>query len=639
MRKFMTWTATVATLASGFGLVAAVPAQAATGDGPYQFGGAPTRVFDDSVAGGQSVPIGGGAQFVNLSTSLGLGANQTLLAGQLLIGPCGGAATTVASHWDVNEGRSELTYAPAGSCVTSTTAVRLTIDRIATETAPQSGGERYIAYPASVPALDTVAPKQPVAPQTVVATTAPADATRVAVRLALEGEPGNLTAYACGTPVPAASNVFTTGPYEDNIAYVPIDAARNLCLQATTTGTLRASVDVLGYFTDAQTSGGGRPPTFVFKRVPAPGLTPIAPTRVLDTRKGLGAPAGKVAAGGTLTLNIAQYLAPESTAVVLNLTATDADGPGYLTAYPCGGAVPEASNVNFGPGQNVPNLVNVKLGADGTVCIFAFAATHVIADLAGTFDDGGGDQYGAVTPARILDTRAGVGAPAAKLAGGQSLRLQVTGTAGVPAGATAVTLNLTATEADGPGFLTAYPCDALRPEASNVNYVAGQNVPNLATVKLAADGSLCIYALASTHVIADVAGYFGPSAAAGYLAVPPVRLLDTRQDGSGDPIAAGVTLALPVTDDAAGTSAVTLNLTVTAPTGPGFLTAYPCDQPRPDVSNVNYVAGQDVANLATVKTAADGTVCLYALATTHVIADLAGFMDTAGVFQEALRVD
>ena len=164
-------------------------------------------------------------------------------------------------------------------------------------------------------------------------------------------------------------------------------------------------------------------------------------------------------------------------------------------------------------------------------------------------------------------------------------------------------------------------------------------MPNLATVKLAADGSLCIYALASTHVIVDVAGYFGPSAAAGYLAVPPVRLLDTRQDGSGDPIAAGVTLALPVTDDAAGTSAVTLNLTVTAPTGPGFLTAYPCDQPRPDVSNVNYVAGQDVANLATVKTAADGTVCLYALTTTHVIADLAGFMDTAGVFQQVPRAD
>jgi hypothetical protein len=54
---------------------------------------------------------------------------------------------------------------------------------------------------------------------------------------------------------------------------------------------------------------------------------------------------------------------------------------------------------------------------------------------------------------------------------------------------------------------------------------------------------------------------------------------------------------------------------------------------------VNYVAGQDVANLATVKLAADGTVCLFALQTTHVLADLAGFMDTAGIWAEVWRTD
>ncbi len=134
-------------------------------------------------------------------------------------------------------------------------------------------------------------------------------------------------------------------------------------------------------------------------------------------------------------------------------------------------------------------------------------AGDVLADLAGTFDDGGGDQYGAVTPARILDTRRGVGAPAAKLAGGQALRLQVAGTAGVPAGASAVTLNLTATEADGPGFLTAYPCGEPRPDASNVNYVPGQDVANLATVKIGADGTVCLFGLRTTHVIADLAGF------------------------------------------------------------------------------------------------------------------------------------
>jgi hypothetical protein len=360
---------------------------------------------------------------------------------------------------------------------------------------------------------------------------------------------------------------------------------------------------------------------------------------VLDTRKGLGAPEGKVGAGQVLQLDLSQYVVPDTTAVVMNLTATEADGPGYLTAYPCDEERPTASNLNFVAGQNVPNLTNVKLSGDATVCIYAYASTHVLADLAGTFDFGAGDPYGAVTPARILDTRQGVGASAGKLVAGTVLRLQVGGVAGVPIGATAATVNLTATEADGPGFLTAYPCDAPRPDASNVNYVAGQSVPNLTTVKLAADGSMCIFAFATTHVIADVAGYFGPSATAGFLAVSPTRILDTR-DEPGTPIQAGDTLVLDATGgDPGTTNAVVLNLTVTQPEGPGFLTAFPCDEPRPNASNLNFAAGQDVANLATVKLAADGTVCLYAYATTHVIADVAGYMDAGAVWVPGWRVD
>src|SRR5262249_35858977 len=136
-----------------------------------------------------------------------------------------------------------------------------------------------------------------------------------------------------------------------------------------------------------------------------------------------------------------------------------------------------------------------------------------------------GDLYGAVPPTRILDTR-----PSGKLAAGMVVPLQLTGRAGVPAGATAVTLNLTATEADGPGYLTAFPCDAPRPNASNVNYVAGQNVANLVTVKLAADGRICIYAFATTHVLADIAGYYGAGGNAGLFPTSPTRILDTRED-------------------------------------------------------------------------------------------------------------
>ena len=70
-----------------------------------------------------------------------------------------------------------------------------------------------------------------------------------------------------------------------------------------------------------------------------------------------------------------------------------------------------------------------------------------------------------------------------------------------------MTGNRVRTEPDGPGFVTVWPC-AARPTASNLNYVKGQNVPNLVNVKLAADGTVCLFTMAATHLVADVGGYF-----------------------------------------------------------------------------------------------------------------------------------
>jgi len=55
--------------------------------------------------------------------------------------------------------------------------------------------------------------------------------------------------------------------------------------------------------------------------------------------------------------------------------------------------------------------------------------------------------------------------------------------------------------------MTVWPCDQPRPEASNLNFVKGRDVPNLVTVKLSTSGSVCLLPTAATHVLADVAGY------------------------------------------------------------------------------------------------------------------------------------
>src|SRR4029077_6593056 len=93
-------------------------------------------------------------------------------------------------------------------------------------------------------------------------------------------------------------------------------------------------------------------------------------------------------------------------AVVLNVTVTDAQGPGYVTVYPCGG-VPNASNLNFGRGATIANMVIARIGPDGDVCIFESEAAHLVVDVNGYFPGDG--AYGALTPARLLETRSGPG--------------------------------------------------------------------------------------------------------------------------------------------------------------------------------------------------------------------------------------
>ena len=127
-----------------------------------------------------------------------------------------------------------------------------------------------------------------------------------------------------------------------------------------------------------------------------PGLNPITPYRVCDTRAGTGTPYSngtKVGPGVNLLVGvagqpIAGYPVPAgATAILANLTVTEGTGPSYLTVYP-GGAIPRptASNINFVGGQTIANQVTVGVAADGSIKIYNNAGSvHVILDLAGFF--------------------------------------------------------------------------------------------------------------------------------------------------------------------------------------------------------------------------------------------------------------
>ena len=244
----------------------------------------------------------------------------------------------------------------------------------------------------------------------------------------------------------------------------------------------------------------------------------LDPARVLDTRVGNGAARTPVAAWGTVGLQVTGRGGVPATgvsAVVVNVTVTGPAAVGFVTVYPTGSTQPIASNLNFTAGQSIPKLVTVKVGASGKINLRnnSSGSAHLIADVAGYYLAGTATTPGAfvsLDPARFLDTRPGVD-PAAPVGSFDNVDLQVTDRFGVPSpGVAAVVANVTVTGAAGSGFITVYPHGNAQPTASNLNFTAGQTIPNLATVKVGGNGkvNLTNNSTGNADLIVDVAGYF-----------------------------------------------------------------------------------------------------------------------------------
>ena len=250
-------------------------------------------------------------------------------------------------------------------------------------------------------------------------------------------------------------------------------------------------------------------------------------------------------------------------------------------------------------------------------------------------------------PARLLDTRPGETTADGQAQGigvrgaGSTLTLQVAGRVGIPADAVAVVLNVTVTDPTTAGYATVHTCDGSTPNASNLNYAAGQTIPNMVVAKVGADGSICLFTLAAAHLVVDASGYF-PDGTVEPLPAP-ARLLDTRPgESTVDGISAGIgireqgsTLTVDVAGRAgipADAAAVVLNVAVTAPEASGYATVFPCDAAAPTASSLNHSGGQTISNAVVAKIGADGDVCLFTLSRAHYIVDVAAYFP-AGTFE------
>jgi hypothetical protein len=376
---------------------------------------------------------------------------------------------------------------------------------------------------------------------------------------------------------------------------------------------------------------------------------PLAPSRLLDTRIGFGAPQAKIGPGGVLSLPVTgRNGVPPSmvAAVVLNVTVTGPTAGSYLTVYPTGVARPRSSSVNFPAGWTGANSVTAAVGDGGRIDIYNNAGSaDVIVDISGYYSAGSlpgqspmGGQYHPVEPIRLVDTRDwGIG------------RIPADSYIDAPAWfesdnphIKAFAVNITAVSPAGSGYLTAWNGNPFAlPTASTLNFTANTVVPNFAVVPAMPCSFECgefegwpsigVYTSRATHILVDLVGFYDDATLPDglrFASTVPTRITDTRS-GLGWPSKLGqqTTAAIAVPGSLAGpdTRVVAMNVTAVQPTVNTYLTVWPTGLPRPTVSNLNPAAGVTVPNAVQTLINTENRFNVYNFAgAVHVLSDVVG---------------
>ena len=345
-------------------------------------------------------------------------------------------------------------------------------------------------------------------------------------------------------------------------------------------------------------------------------------------------------------------------------TSLQGQPPQVTAVEPSSGSIAGGTQVSIS-GANLLGATQVYFGPNPAPSFQVQSATSITATVPpgssgfvdvqvetslGTSSAGGSDgfvytasgAYHPVTPARVADTRVGSGLPYSGGAPGPGgmLDVQLAGVGGVPAtGAAGVLINLTVTDTSSPGYVTAFPAGVAVPASSTIDFRAQDTKANLVEVALGRGGQISIYNQAgTTQLVVDVEGWYDPSQATSgaglYNPTIPARIADTRP-GSGEPyqgstLGAGQSLTVQVAGrggiPSSGAEAVVMNVTATNTSQPSYLTVYPAGEGRPLASNLNFFAGQTVANQVVVPLGTGGAVTIYnGVGQADVVVDVVGW--------------
>lgn len=348
----------------------------------------------------------------------------------------------------------------------------------------------------------------------------------------------------------------------------------------------------------------------------------VTPSRIVDTRTGLGLPAGPVRANTTAAFQVTGRGGVPATgvqSVVVNITVVNPAATGWLVAYASDSAQPRTSTVNYPGGWTGATSATVPVGADGKIKVsVGGSGVQVAVDVMGWYASSTstvapGSLYQAAVPERWFDSRTDGGG---KFVPGDYLDIPIEFDETGGARLTAMQFNLTATGGTGRGWFTAWNGTNNPPSTSALNFSVGETSPNLVTVPVRRVGNSTsqpgwgeYYATventsnASAHLIVDgVASFYTDPSNKGatHVVVPPVRVGDSRS-GVGMPkgkLGAGrtVNVALPGSLLTPRTDSFEGTITMANPSTNSFLSLFAVGDPRPVASAVNAQTGRNRSN-------------------------------------------
>jgi hypothetical protein len=482
-------------------------------------------------------------------------------------------------------------------------------------------------------------------------TSAPSDLSASITPTPVPGPPNNVTAL----PGNAFAMVSWTVPDVTGgspITHYTVTSAPGSKTCTWTTGALTCKVtgltNGLSYtFTVTATNGSGTGPASWPSAavIPVPPATfhAMTPARLLDTRSGNGM-TGKLYANTPRTFQVTGRGGVPSNAVAVtgNVTVVGSTAGWAVYLGPAPIASPSTSTINFLTGQVAGNGLTVALSKTGSLAATYISSTgnhtDLVFDVTGYFTpDTSGATYHPMTPARLLDTRSGNGLTG-NLKANTPRTFVVAGRGGVPAGAVAVTGNVTVVGATNGWAAYLGPSPLANPSTSTVNFSAGQVAGNNLTVSLSNTGTLSATYMSSagntTDMVFDVTGYYTADATgASFMPLTPVRLLDTR---SGNGHTGKLSATVPVTFSVAGrggvpTNAVgvTGNVTVVGETAGWAVYLGPNPVASPSTSTINFVTGDVKGNGLTVALGSGGNLSATYISsagnTTDLVFDVTGY--------------